>query len=120
MGPVEVAVLGNHLRLDPEAKGKTHLVNPLGKPLQAVLQLGVVHSPVPQAAAVIVPLSEPAVIQDEQVHAHLQGTLGNIQKLFLVKIKVGCLPAVDDNRAGLLHIGGAAQIVPEYVMIKMA
>ena len=94
MIPVQLAVLIGHLQLKPQAKLQTQGLNLLGKPLDPVRQAVRIGPPVSKTAGLRTPGTKPPVVQDKQLHPVLLGIPGNLQKLFLRKIKVGSLPVI--------------------------
>ena len=98
VGTVQFAVFGYHLRLHPEAELHAQRVNPFHQRLQATGQTAPVLIPVPQRAAVIVPMTEPAVVQHHQLHTDRGSFFGKLYQLFFIKIEVCRFPVVDQHR----------------------
>ncbi len=94
MLPVQLAVLVGHLRLKPQPELQPQGLNFLGKPLDPVRQTVFVGPPVPKAAGLRTPGTEPPVVQNKQLHPVLFGILRNLKKRFLGKIKIGGLPVI--------------------------
>ena len=113
VGPVEAAVLVDHLRLHPDAEVHAQGLDALDQRGQPAGEFFLVDAPVAQPGAVVVPRAEPAVVQDEQVHAQPGGLPGQVHQLAGVKIKIGGLPAVDEHRPVELSPGGAEQMGPD-------
>ena len=112
MGTVQVAVGADCLRLDPEAQLHVHIVQSGAQLGQAAGQLVPVCGPVPQAGGGVAAPLEPAVVQHEQVDVRLPGRGGQGQQFFLVKVEVAGLPAVEQHRAGSVHILPAGRQQP--------
>ena len=119
MGPVQVAVLGNHLRLKPEAEFHAHAVDLFGKSAQGAAKLFRVYEPVAQSAVVVVPLPEPAVVQHQHFDAELCRLGGDGKELVLIKVKIGSLPVVDEDRAALMLPGASAHVLPQDAVIVL-
>ena len=102
VGPVKVGVLVDHLRLEPEAELHAQVVDPPGQTGDAAGEAVPVGSPVPQAREVVAPGAEPAVVQDEELHAVLVGRLGDGHQLILGEVEVGGFPVVDENGPGFV------------------
>ena len=112
MGPVEVAVLVDALRLHPKPKSHAQLVDPGTEALQAVGQLLSVHGVVSEAGFVVVPTHEPAVVQDEQLSARLLRPLGQGEELPLPKGKKTGFPIVAEHRPFL-----SLPVAPDHVAV---
>ena len=112
MGLVQIAVGADRLRLHPQAQLQAHLVQPAAQAGQAVGQFGLVLYPVAQAGRSVVAALEPAVVQHEQVDVGLSGGGGQVQQLRLVKVEVAGLPAVQQHRAGRVHVLPAGRQQP--------
>ena len=112
MGPVEVAVLVDALRLHPEAEAHAQLVDLGAEALEAVGQLLPVHSVVPETPLVVVPALEPAVVQDEQLSARLLRPLGQGEELPLPKGKKTGFPIVAEHRPFL-----SLPVAPDHVAV---
>ena len=116
MRPVQIAVLGHCLRLKPQAKLQAQSVDLVCQRFQAAGQLLLIDVPVAQAAGVIVPLSEPAVIQHQHFHAQIRCASGDFQDLFAVEIKICGLPVVQQHRPAGMFVFSPAQMFPDNVM----
>ena len=102
MRPEESTVLIRHLRFKPEPEFHPHLLNLSGKPGNTSRQLVKIRVPVTQGSVILIALSKPSVVQDEELHANLLCFFGNPQNLFFVKIKIGRLPVIDEDRPCLV------------------
>ena len=65
---------------------------------QAIRELCPVNGPIAQRTAITVAFAKPSVVQNEHFNAKLAGLSCNGKKLFLIKIKVGGFPVVNENR----------------------
>ena len=119
MGPVQVAVLGNHLRLKPEAEFHAHGVDLFGKSAQGAAKLLCVYEPVAQSAVVVVSFPEPAVVQHQHFDAEPGRLGGDGKELVLIKVKIGGLPVVDEDRAALMLPGASAHVLPQDAVIVL-
>ena len=111
--PIELAVLADHLRLNPDAEGHAQRLNPGHQGLQPAGQLFLVDNPVAQAAVVVIPLAKPAVIHDKKFDAQGGGGFGEVHQLVGVKIEVGGFPVVDEHRAARSRAGVLNQVLPD-------
>ncbi len=68
--------------------------------------------PVAESSVVVVAGSEPAVVQYEEFHAYFLSFSCNIQDLLFVKIKIGCFPVIQEDRACLISPLSAHQTCP--------
>ena len=119
MCPVKIRILTDHLRFKPQAELHSHLMHPVRELPHAASELAFIDHPVAQTRTVIIPFAEPSIVQYQHFHAHLPGSTGKIQDLLRVKIKIGCFPAVDQNRPGLPPVGGN-HLLAENIMILTA
>jgi len=99
MGAVEVAVGGDHLRLEPEAEFHSLGVDLAGQVGEAVGELFGVGDPVAERGAVVVAMAEPAVVEDEELDARFLGIAGELLELGGGEVEVGGLPVVDEDGA---------------------
>ena len=113
MGPVEVAVLADHLRLNPDAEGHAQLLDPGHQGLQTAGELLPVDNPVPQTAPVAVSGAEPAVVHDKQLDVQRGGGLGDAHQLVGVEAELGGLPVVNEHRAAPALERVVNQILPD-------
>ena len=112
VGAVEVGVGAHHLRLDPQAEVQPQCLDAGRQGLQSAGELALVHVPVPQAAEVRVPLAEPAVVQDEELHAQRRALPGDVHQALRVKVELRGLPVVDEYRAAASGIGVPDEVPP--------
>ena len=116
MCPIEVAVLGDHLRLEPDAEPHAHRLDLLHQIVQSAGELFLIDKPVPQSGAVVVPLAEPAVVQHQHIHAEACSFFGNVQDLFRIEAEIGGFPVVDQHRTFCQLILAAADVFPNCPM----
>ena len=119
MGPVEVRVGRNHLRLHPKAKPQAHAIQLLHQMLQSPGELPLIDHPVPQTGTVVIPLSEPAVVQHQHLNAGRCRFPANGKDLLRIEPEVGRLPVVDQGGSGLIFVGAPNQVIPVQVMEGM-
>ncbi len=112
MRPVKITVNRNGLRLEPDPEQHSVLGDLLCHAPQCAPQLLLIGIPVPQRTVVAAATAEPAVIHDDQLNSHVMGFLRNGNQLLSGKIKIGCLPVVDQNRAPFVLPRSAAHIFP--------
>ena len=98
MFTVEVRVLVNHLRLEPETELHTQILDPLCQSGDAVLQAVRIRDPVAQSRMFTAPFPEPSVIEHEQFHTALAGFLRDPHQLVFREVKIGRFPVVDQDR----------------------
>ena len=68
MCAVEVAVRGNHLRLEPDSELDSEFIQVIVNSFDTVRELTAVNDPVSERAVVGVPFPEPAVVDDKQLY----------------------------------------------------
>ena len=113
MGPVQLAVLGYHLRLHPDTELHPQGIDSADHLPQCAAQFFLVHGPVSQAAVVIVPLSEPSVVHDHHIHAKSRRIPGQGADGLPAEVKIGSLPAVQQHRARFMGIFSPADMIPD-------
>ncbi|MPN27121.1 hypothetical protein SDC9_174548 [bioreactor metagenome] len=95
---VELAFDAHHLRLYPKAEHHAQAMDFQGKATKARGEFLGVHRPVAKAGGVVVAQAEPAVVQDEELHAELGTLLCEVEQLVLGEVEVGRFPVVDEHR----------------------
>ena len=110
---IEVAVLRDHLRLEPDAEPHSHPLDLFHQIMQTAGKLGLIDKPVSQSGTVVVPLAEPAVIQHQHIYAKTCRLFCNVQDLFGVKAKIGRLPVVYQHRTLCQLILSTADMFPD-------
>ena len=68
---VQLRIRGDHLRLKPDTKLHSQSIDLIHQRLQATRQFLLIGFPVAQTGAVIIAVSEPAVIHDQHLNAEL-------------------------------------------------
>ena len=99
---VQIRVLVDHLRLEPQSEVHTHSANGFCHSLNSVGKLFKVGSIVTQACMIVVSFPEPAVIQHEKLHAQLFGSACQPYQLSVGESKKMGLPVIGQHRA--LHV----------------
>ena len=119
MCTVEITVLGNHLRLEPETEFHAHLVDFFCKLCHGTVHLLLVDKPVAKTAVVIISFSKPAIIKHQHFDAEFLRLLCDFQNFLFIKIKIRCLPVVDQDRAFGMFIRTAADMLADDLMILL-
>ena len=119
MRPVQITVFIDHLRLNPDAKFHALLMHTDNKICQTAPQFLFVDLPVPKGRIVIISFPEPAVIHHYHINSKGSGFFCQIHNRISRKIKIGCLPAVDQHRTLHMDIFAAAHMVADAVMILL-
>ena len=119
MSAIQVAVLGDHLRLKPQAEFHSHIVKVVPQLFQGSAHFFLVDKPVAKAAVVVVPLAEPSVIQHQHFNAQLRRLPGDVENLVPVEVEIGGFPVVDEHRTGGVLVFTAAHMLPQDVVILL-
>src|SRR5439155_6940704 len=109
MGGEQLALLADHLGLDPDAEPQPEIRNPPGGPVDPVRQLPAIDDPVAERRCVVVPLPEPAVVEDEQLDPEIAGDRRDRDEPLLVEVEVRALPVVDEDRPRPIAPGAAGE-----------
>ena len=110
MCPVQFGIGRYHLRLKPNAELHPQLVDLIHQIFQSAFQLPLIYLPVSQRTVVAVPCPEPTVVHDQHLYAQLRSLRGNLQQLFGVKVKIGSLPVIDQDRTLFVSIWASDQM----------
>ena len=102
MPPVKVTVFIYHFQFYPQAKLQSHIFNLSGQSGNTFRQFFKIGIPVSQTSVIIISGSEPAVIQNKKLCAGFLCLFGNVQDLFLIKVKIGGFPVIQQDRTGLI------------------
>ncbi len=98
---VELRPRVHHLRLQPDAEADALLRRSSGQGLDAAGQLPPVDHPVTQPGVVgvtWVPVTEPAVVEEEHLGTQLGSIADHAHELLLVELEERGLPVVEDHR----------------------
>ena len=110
--PVQIAVHRYCLRLKPDSEQHSILCDLFRHALKRTAKLLLIGIPVAQRTVIAVPSAKPAVIHDEQLNSHTMRFSGDGNQLLTGKIKVRCLPVVNQNRTPFVLPRSAAHIFP--------
>ena len=95
-------------------------MNGVDNGLESAGQLFLVNKPVAQAGAVVVAVTEPAVVQNEGVHTETLDAVDDAEDFFLVKVEIGCLPVVDHDGARRGDVATIDQMVAVGIVVGAA
>ena len=98
MGPIEVAVRIDHLRLDPQAKPHALADHVLSQRRKTFRVLGEVRRPVPQPRPVVMSAMEPAVVQHEPLHPRLGGEICEGLEVLKLVVEIDRFPGIEVHR----------------------
>ena len=119
MLPIEHAPLVDHLRFDPETELQPHPIDAVDQLLQCAAQLFLIRDPVSEGLIIIIACTEPAIVHDQHLDPLFFCLLGKLDKQIAGKIKVGRLPAVDEDRTHLVAVLSPAYMLSDARMILM-
>ena len=115
---VEIRIGIDGFRLKPEAEFHALGTNSVRQFFQTTGQFLFVHPVVAQARLVVLPVTEPAVIQNKEFTAQGFGPVGQVQKPGLIEIKHAAFPAVVQHRPKpILPGSGHNMVIDETVHI---
>ena len=104
MGPEQVRVGVDHLRLDPEAELHPPVPDVADQRAEPVRPDGLVHVPVAEPGGVVPAVPEPAVVEHEPLHPGLGGEIGQPYQPVQVVVEVHRLPDVERRRPGAARV----------------
>ena len=110
MFPVEVTVLIDHFRLDPDAELQSHCIDFFSQLPKGAAQLLLVDLPVSQTSHLTVPAAKPSIVHDEHLDPQVRRLFRQFQKGVPGKVKIERLPAVQEDRTHSLFILAPAQV----------
>ena len=118
MRAIEIRVLIDHLRLNPNAKAHIHRMHAGNQIIERSAQLFLVHHPVTKARVVILhAAAEPAIVQHHHVHAKPRSLPGDGLNLVAVEIEIRRFPVVDQHGPRRKGILAAHHMMTNKVMI---
>ena len=103
----EFALRVHHFRLNPDTEFHTGFLCSLHQCRHTARQLVVSHFPVTQTGLVILTrilVGKPSVVEQEHVHTQMLGFFHQVGQNFLVKVKTGVLPVVEQGQSAALTI----------------
>ena len=99
MRTIQIRILVDHLRLNPNAKAHVHGMHASNQIIERSAQLLFVDHPIAEACIIVLhTAAEPAIVQHHHIHAQLGSLLGDCSNLVAVEIKICRFPVVDQHR----------------------
>src|SRR6185437_6566459 len=98
---IQVAVLVDHLRLDPQTEVHAERMHAVDQRLQPMREFVRVRIPVAQTGMVVLPRAEPAIVHDEPLNADGRGLLRQLRLAFFRDPKLRRFPRVVQYRTQL-------------------
>ena len=95
MLPVQITVLGNHLRFYPQTEFQSQTMDLLCQCRKTAFDLLLIYLPVSKRTAVIISLSKPAVIQHKHIQSDILRFFCNVIELVCIEIEIRSFPVVD-------------------------
>ncbi len=120
VGREQLAILADHLRLDPKPEPQAERLDRARQPVDPVGQLAAVDEPVAERGRVVVALSEPAVVEDEQLDPQFAGDGRHRQQPLGVEVEVRALPVVDLDRPRPVAPRPAGEPISEQAVERVA
>ena len=111
MRAIEVAVLRDHLRLEPETEFQSAPVRRRRDALDAALELFPVDRPVAERGIVVVPMAEPAVVEHEELEPEIRRARSERVHLLVVEVEIRRLPVVDEDGAHRVAVFAAQEML---------
>ena len=113
---VQFGIRRNHFRLHPDAEFQTKLIYFIHKIFQSARQFLFIHKPVSKTRTIIVAVSKPAIIHNQHLNTVLGCKFCNVEKFLRIKIKISGFPVVNQNRALLVAVFAADQMLAIEIM----
>ena len=99
MFSIKIAVFAYHFRLKPKTEFHPFCLCLLRNSRNAIGQFLQIRIPVAKGRMIILPFSEPSVIQYKQFDSKPFRRAYDLKNLFLIEIKISRFPVVDENRS---------------------
>ena len=110
---VEVGVRVDHLGLEPQPELHAQRLHVADERVQPVRPDLLVDDPVAEAGGVVAPVVEPAVVEDEPLHAHPGRAIGDLLEPVEVVVEEDGLPHVEhDGLHGRVRVERPLELVP--------
>ena len=114
--PIEVTVLTDHFRLDPDPKFHAKPTNFFCNFPKRHPKFFLIDRPVAQSCQIIITFSKPPIIEHQHLHAKLRRLFCDLYDFFSGKIKISCLPVIDQNRSFGIAVCTAADVAADQTM----
>ena len=99
MGPVQIGVRVDHLRLDPQTELHAERSNVIDDRGEARRPRVGADPPIAETGRVVAATAEPAIVEDEPLDAHVGGDVGELLEGVEPVVEVDGLPGVEDHRS---------------------
>ena len=96
---IKFTVHVHHLRLYPDAKIHTEIVDFFTETSQPVRKLFRIHLPVSKRRTVIVPVTKPSIVHHKQFNPCFFSGFCELEQFFLIDIEIRSFPAIQQYRA---------------------
>src|SRR5689334_20695628 len=99
MGSVQFAIHRHHLWFEPKAKLKPKAVHITRQWFQSFRKFTTIDKPVAQGRRVIIPDSEPTIVQHEQLYTKLTGFPRDRHDFIRIEVEISTFPVVNEHRS---------------------
>ena len=113
---IKLTALIDAFRLDPDTELQTDIIHAINQVLQSAVELMLIDEPVAERMSVIVAVREPSIVHDKHFHAALFSLHCQFKKKLPGEVEIGCLPAVDQDRADCISEISAAYVPADTVV----
>ena len=116
MFPVQIGIRRNHFRFKPDTELHAKLIYFIYQILQSARQLFFIYHPVTKCTVIIEAVAKPAIIHNQHLNSKLRSLLCNRNQLLGIKFKISSFPVINKNRALLVLIFSADQMIAVEIM----
>ena len=116
---VQIAVFGDHFRLNPDTELYAGVIYAPDQLAKRTAQLFFIHAPVSQPAVVIIPFPEPAIVHHDHVDTKFRRARCQLQNCLPCKIKISGFPAVKQYGPCLSAVLSSANMLPDTAMVPL-
>ena len=119
MCTIQITVCIYHFRLDPDPELQSQVIDLFTNTGKSAGQFLFINIPVTQRRLIVITVSEPSVIHDKQLDAHLACFLRQFQQFFFINIKISRFPAVQQYGTHFLFPCSAYDVLSDERMHLM-
>ena len=117
--PVQLRILIDHLRLDPDSELHPHRVDRFDDSGQSGRKFVGIHRPVSQTAIVVVSFPEPPVVKNKKIDPDSGRFPREPEYAFFAHVEIRGLPAVQKDRTNRLRPLSSLNVFPDRLMKMM-